>query len=88
MLEIADIVEKFVRSYAEDYIPVPKFSGPVCLSAYNLFDKWKKDQRGVDCAMAYMDGKRHISEIAEIAQFRNAGEFIRDLYNNDLVEAK
>jgi aminopeptidase-like protein len=88
LVEVADIVEKFVRSYCEDYIPVPKFSGPVFLSGYGLWDKWCGDQKGVDLTMAYMDGKRYVSEIAKITQFRRASEFVRDLYNLGLVGAK
>lgn len=68
MEEMADTVEYAVRVYASNYVPCPRFRGPVMLTRYGLFVDWQKDwdrNRLVEAVMMAMDGSASVFEIAE-----------------------
>lgn len=92
--EAADVVERAVRWYCQDYVPKRAWGcGPVMLSRYGLWVDWqgssdaRKANRAVERIMEEMDGKRSVWELAKLVDlsFEQALRFVNGLCAKGLV---
>lgn len=90
LIESRDLVLEILKIIDNDYVPKPKFKGPVFLSGYNLWVDWRKDaelNRNVTKIMLNIDGKMSAFDIARDLniKFETVIDFIKQLAEKGLI---
>jgi aminopeptidase-like protein len=90
--EAVDDIEKMVRIFASNYIPVRRFRGPVFLSGHGLWVDWRENwdlNRAIEKIMMSFDGDHSIFDIARDVglDYWEVRDYVEKFRVKGLVEA-